>query len=257
MQLHYERFSKNPFCLPLHWLTQGVFCLIYMPRNRQIKADFWSDEKIGRLSAKARLLFIGTWNFADDSGVCRANTTYLRNNIFPYDNINDKTIHALLTECSRQRLVMLTQSNGEEYLVIRSFNNHQKINRPSSFRYIKDLDVDSLPTHQSLTEASLPNVNVNVNVNENVNVNVTGFDLFWKEYPRKKTKGQAEKAWEKIKPSNGLLEIILEKLEEAKASVDWKKDNGQFIPYPATWLNGRGWEDEHIKQKTVADFLED
>jgi DNA replication protein DnaC len=33
-------------------------------------------------------------------------------------------------------------------------------------------------------------------------------------------------------------------LEKQKVSTEWLKDGGQFIPHPATWLNGRRWEDE-------------
>jgi len=28
--------------------------------------------------------------------------------------------------------------------------------------------------------------------------------------------------------------------------VDWRKDSGQFIPHPATWLNAKGWEDSTV-----------
>ena len=31
---------------------------------------------------------------------------------------------------------------------------------------------------------------------------------------------------------------------------EWKKDNGQFIPYPTSWLNQKRWEDETILKKT-------
>ena len=33
---------------------------------------------------------------------------------------------------------------------------------------------------------------------------------------------------------------------------DWKKNGGQFIPHPSTWLNNRRWEDEHTAQQTPA-----
>ena len=75
------------------------------------------------------------------------------------------------------------------------------------------------------------------------------FEAFWKAYPRKKNKGQAEKIWAKLKPDQTLLETILKKIAEAKISPEWLKDNGQFIPYPATWLNAKGWEDETITQE--------
>ena len=73
------------------------------------------------------------------------------------------------------------------------------------------------------------------------------FEIFWKHYPKKKNKGQAEKTWLKIKPTEKLLEIIITAIDKARTSEDWIKDNGQFIPHPSTWLNAKGWEDEHTK----------
>jgi hypothetical protein len=70
------------------------------------------------------------------------------------------------------------------------------------------------------------------------------FDEFWKAYPKKKSKGQAKKAWLKINPTKNRLSQILTSLEKLKKSNDWMKDKGQFIPHPATWLNAEGWEDE-------------
>lgn len=37
---------------------------------------------------------------------------------------------------------------------------------------------------------------------------------------------------------------MLAKVELLKKSSGWKKDGGQFIPYPASWVNAEGWEDE-------------
>ncbi len=71
-----------------------------------------------------------------------------------------------------------------------------------------------------------------------------GFAEFWTAYPRKKSKAAAERAWAKIRPGEELQAEILAALEQAKQSQDWQKEGGQYIPYPATWLNARGWEDE-------------
>jgi len=70
------------------------------------------------------------------------------------------------------------------------------------------------------------------------------FDQFWAAYPRKKAKGHAEKAWNTIKPNTALFSTILTAIERAKQSPDWQKNGGQYIPYPATWLRSKGWEDE-------------
>ena len=70
------------------------------------------------------------------------------------------------------------------------------------------------------------------------------FDEFWTAYPKKVSKAAALKAYRKIKPSESLQAEILAAVSRAKTSVDWSKDDGQFIPYPASWLNARRWEDE-------------
>lgn len=71
-----------------------------------------------------------------------------------------------------------------------------------------------------------------------------GFALFWQEYPRKAAKAAALKAWQKLNPSPELVERILAHVRDHKRSQDWIKDGGQFVPYPATFLNGRRWEDD-------------
>jgi len=71
------------------------------------------------------------------------------------------------------------------------------------------------------------------------------FDRFWAAYPRKISKGHARKAWDKIKPDEQLLARMLAAIGRAKTSAQWRKDDGQYIPHPATWLNGERWEDDH------------
>lgn len=71
-----------------------------------------------------------------------------------------------------------------------------------------------------------------------------GFDEFWSAYPRKVSKPQALKAWRKLSPDTQALQAILAGIERDRRSEQWLRDGGQFIPHPATWLNGRRWEDE-------------
>ena len=77
------------------------------------------------------------------------------------------------------------------------------------------------------------------------------FDSFWKEYPKKVSKVAAIKAWKKLKPDGILYGTIMSALEKRKLSDEWQRDGGQYIPHPATWLNGRRWEDEVPEKKTV------
>lgn len=67
------------------------------------------------------------------------------------------------------------------------------------------------------------------------------FEIFWEAYPNKKAKGDARRAFNKVKVP---LEVLLNAIEAQKHSRQWTKDGGQFIPYPATWLNREGWGDK-------------
>jgi predicted transcriptional regulator len=98
---------------------------------------------------------------------------------------------------------------------------------------------DMKKVHRGYEESSHNNIDDN---KEDIKDNSCAFAQFWKAYPKKKAKGSAEKAWNKIDSS--LLTTILEAIENQKQSPQWKKEGGQYIPYPATWLNSKSWEDE-------------
>lgn len=85
-----------------------------------------------------------------------------------------------------------------------------------------------------------------------------GFAAFWQAYPRKVAKSAAQKAWAKLKAKPELQDSVMQGLEAAKASRQWTKDNGAFIPHASTWLNQRRWEDEpdrHNGDPSMRDFL--
>lgn len=67
------------------------------------------------------------------------------------------------------------------------------------------------------------------------------FDVFWQAYPKKVNKGSAIKAWQKHKPD---LQIVLNALEWQKKDRQWTKENGEYIPHPASYLNAQKWLDE-------------
>ena len=66
-----------------------------------------------------------------------------------------------------------------------------------------------------------------------------GFVEFWKCYPKKIAKPNAEKAWMKIAPDVDLTKRIIHAISAQKLI----EREEQFIPYPASWLNARRWED--------------
>ena len=131
-----------------------------MARIRTIKPEFWEDEKLAKLPVYARLLFIGTWNFADDNGVLLANPVLMKSHIFPYEDIGISTISEWIDILVENGMLIRTTYNGKDYLVIRKFLIHQKINR-KSIRINIPLPVvlqvidEYNKTHGVLTEPSL------------------------------------------------------------------------------------------------------
>lgn len=69
------------------------------------------------------------------------------------------------------------------------------------------------------------------------------FEIFWTNYPRKRSKKAAEKAFAKVNPDEQLFSDLMKGLERAKTSEQWQTP--QFIPHAATWLNDGGWMDEY------------
>ena len=67
------------------------------------------------------------------------------------------------------------------------------------------------------------------------------FLAFWAAYPKKKHKGTAWAAWIKNAPP---APDVMRALAWQRETFDWRKESGQFVPLPASYLNARGWEDE-------------
>ena len=82
------------------------------------------------------------------------------------------------------------------------------------------------------------------------------FARFWAEYPRKSNKPGAAKAFARIAPDEGLLLCMLGAIRKQKSTPQWTKDNGQYIPHPATWLNQERWNDEFGRAHEQEDSLD-
>ena len=76
------------------------------------------------------------------------------------------------------------------------------------------------------------------------------FEDFWKAYPKRVAKEDAIKAWNKIKMDESVFKKILDAIKLQDLASQEKK----FVPFPATWLNKRRWEDE-VAAKPVGKQL--
>ena len=71
-----------------------------------------------------------------------------------------------------------------------------------------------------------------------------GFARFWAAWPSHKRKGSKSKClqlWCR-KSLEGKADPIVAHVELCKASQDWRKQSGEFIPAPFVYLNGERWD---------------
>ena len=101
-------------------------------RIRSIKPEFWESESLGRVSREARLLFIGLFSCCDDHGRARASSRLLASRLFPYDDDALKKLPTWIEELEKERCIRLYKVNGESFLDIPKWLNHQKIDKPSA-----------------------------------------------------------------------------------------------------------------------------
>ena len=78
------------------------------------------------------------------------------------------------------------------------------------------------------------------------------FAEFWQVYPKKVGKASCLKAWMKLKPDTDLFAHIMNALTKQKASDQWQKEAGRFIPNPLTWINQGRWDDEPVNTSGAA-----
>lgn len=215
-----------------------------MARIRTIKPEFFTSEDIVSLSAFARLLYVALWCEADREGRMYWKPKTFKMRYFPADDIN---INELCEEVIDAGLVELY---GDGLAFIPSFHKHQHINPRESASTLPANDACLTRDDASVTVLS-PSVThreegkgKESKPTRGEAASPIGFAEFWSAYPKRRNRGDAEKAWRALKPDQSLLARILEAVEVAKTRDDWRKDGGQFIPYPASWLRAKGWEDE-------------
>ena len=83
------------------------------------------------------------------------------------------------------------------------------------------------------------------------------FAEFWDIYPKKVAKKAASKAWAKLKPDSELLaKIFTAVIQQKRTPGCCLHGNKQYMPHPATWLNGDRWKDViEVKPTAVSEKL--
>ena len=97
--------------------------------------------------------------------------------------------------------------------------------------------------------------NIPVNTQAYESGMLTEFITFWEAYPKKVAKIPAIRAWIKLAPTPELAIEIMTSVVAHTFNADQWSDK-QYIPQPATFINGRKWEDEIIKKTIKIDPMD-
>ena len=216
-----------------------------MPVGRIVLKSISGSKKLSKLKSDgARLLYTWLLPHLDVNGCFSGDPVVINGQVLSRLSKSLDTVQGYLIDLEENDLIVLYSANSDDFLFVPDFVEKQPHLRPD--REGKSTIPSPTPDQlQSNSRQTPPEVKLKeVKLKE---VNSDLFNQFWIAYPYKKSKGQAEKAWKKINPDQELLTAMLLGIERAKKSQKWTRDNGEYIPYPATWLNAKGWEDEDVE----------
>jgi hypothetical protein len=101
-------------------------------RIRTIKPEWLEDELLALASSDARVLSIAVILRADDYGNGRANPVMMSGDVFP--GKVPETLAKALEELARLRYLILYEVDGQHYYHIRTWDQHQKVDKPGKPR---------------------------------------------------------------------------------------------------------------------------
>lgn len=213
------------------WINDPKTVYIYV---RLLLGAAWQDTDVGNVHLRRGEIAISQRDFATQCLVTRQELRTALNRLMSTQKISQRVERkiSIITLCEYDCDALTTAQN----LTKQQPNNNPIVAQcqpnvnPPTLLNTKEQNIKSSETH---TPAARPPA-----------VSDESFDKFWAAYPKKTAKQDAKKAWAKLKPDEELLNKIITSLERQKKTEQWTSDSGQYIPYPATWLNGRRWEDE-------------
>ena len=210
--------------------------------SRIIREAILSSEKMASLNWPEEVFYRRIMSIVDDYGRYEANPQLLRSRCYPLqtDAVRVTDISRWMAACQTAGLILCYAVLGKQYLEVLNFQQQQR----TASKFPQPPAVDNACKQMIANAHLVVSVSGVVSDTPSAAQKVDRFEEFWKAYPKKKAKDDAKKAFDKRKPDQQLLENMLAAIEVQAASDDWTKDGGQFIPYPATWLNQARWDDE-------------
>jgi hypothetical protein len=227
-----------------------------MARGRLISRTLGSSRKYaalskqaGKLAEFAQVLFPLLVANADDFGRQAGDAFTVKHAVFPTSPRREFEFSAALDAMHRVGLVQRYEVDGVQVVQIVQFDQHQPGLHKRTKSHFPGFSgkFPEIPSEEKRTELKGTEENRTAPpARREVDPLPDSFGVFWLAYPKKKSRADAEKAWRTLAPSPELTQRILAAVAAQRVTADWIKDKGKWIPYPATWINGKRWEDEDV-----------
>lgn len=231
-------------------------------RIRGTKPEFWKSRRISSVSWDARLVLKGLESYVDDNGVGVDDIELIVTDVFPRDMFakGSETVARVseaISELHQAGLVHRYKAETDGLLYISFWESIQRIDKPGKGRN---------PRPDGTLEYKESEIRESVARPPEVRAPVTGeqrsrgtgdqgrstspatqddFLDWYIDYPRKESKGSAEKAYAKarrIATQEQLIEGVIRYRDDPNREPS-------FTKLPATWLNGKCWEDGPLPER--------
>lgn len=220
--------------------------------NRILREGILTSERVAQLGWTDEVFYRRLMSIVDDFGRYTANPTLLRAALYPLqlEKVSDSDIGKWLLATEKAGLVRVyPASDGKRYLEVQDFRQHAraKISKypqppPNAPQPPRIRTADAVHAHDN-SDAHAP-VFVFGDEGDNPPTPHGGFARFWAEWPdhpRKVAKKQCAEKWLR-KGCEAIAEVVIAAVREHRASEQWQRDDGEYIPAPLVWLNQARWE---------------
>lgn len=233
--------------------------------NRIVRDGFLDSEAINALGDAAECFYHRLLLAADDAGRMDGRVEMLRARLFPLSSRRASDVEKQLSECVAKGLVIPYEWNGKPFVQLAKWqrcspcvtSKYPWKDGSHRIEYVRretrDGDKEFVVSSLSHTEGiahpldplshECPETETYTKTETKTALRA-GFARFWEKWPKRVARAEAERAWLRLAPGADLEAAILTAVAAQSARQEWAAEGGKFIPHPATWLNGRRWEDQ-------------
>lgn len=201
--------------------------------NRMLKESICYSADIDCLTPFEETVFYRILVRADDYGNLDGRLDFLKSVLFTTKpNITVHRIEKACDKLSEVGLIIPYQADEKPYLHVTNWAKHQRL-RNSKAKY---------PRFAASCGENPPKQELELELELEQELEHELLERFWRVYPKKTGREEAEEWFLTERPSEQLVERMCFAVSRLCESEAWRKENGRYIPRAIRWLKDAGWE---------------